>query len=39
MVIVTMSYPFTGQHDDEAWRHERATLNLVGKFIQSLPPS
>lgn len=37
MVIVAMSYPFQGQHDDESWRHERATINLVGKFIQSLP--
>lgn len=37
MVIVTTAYPFHIQHDDEAWKHERATINLLGKFIQSLP--
>jgi CubicO group peptidase (beta-lactamase class C family) len=37
MVIVVTSYPFYIQHDDQAWRHEQANLNLVGKFIQSLP--
>jgi len=37
MVIVVTSKPFWKQHDDEAWKHERANINLVGKFIQSLP--
>ena len=37
MVIVTTTYPFWLQHDDESWKHELATINLVGKFIKSLP--
>ncbi|MCG2589405.1 serine hydrolase [Rhodohalobacter sulfatireducens] len=36
MVVVVTSDPFFGQHDDEAWKHERSNINLVGKFIQSL---
>lgn len=36
MIIVVTSDPFFKQHDDESWRHERANLNLVGKFIESL---
>jgi len=35
MVVVT-SDPMYGRHDDEAWKHERGNINLVGKFIQSL---
>jgi CubicO group peptidase (beta-lactamase class C family) len=37
MVIVTTADPFWQQHDDESWKHELATNNLVGKFINSLP--
>jgi CubicO group peptidase (beta-lactamase class C family) len=37
MVIVTKAYPFWMQHDDESWRNEKAIINLVGKFIASLP--
>jgi CubicO group peptidase (beta-lactamase class C family) len=37
MVLVVTSDPFYIQHDDESWRHERGNLNLVGKFIRSLP--
>jgi CubicO group peptidase (beta-lactamase class C family) len=37
MVIVATSYPFFLQHDDEAWKHEKSTFNLVGKFIHLLP--
>jgi CubicO group peptidase (beta-lactamase class C family) len=37
MVIVVTAYPFHLQHDDESWRNERANINLVGKFIKSLP--
>jgi CubicO group peptidase (beta-lactamase class C family) len=37
MVVVVTSDPFYQQHDEESWRHERAILNLVGKFIESLP--
>ena len=37
MVIVLTSYPFYLQHDDQAWEHEKANINLVGEFITSLP--
>ncbi|UCF79557.1 MAG: serine hydrolase [Candidatus Eiseniibacteriota bacterium] len=37
MVIVVTSDPFLGQHDAEAWKHEQANFNLVGKFIKHLP--
>ena len=37
MVIVATSEPFHLQHDAEAWKHEQANFNLVGKFIRSLP--
>jgi CubicO group peptidase (beta-lactamase class C family) len=37
MIVVVTADPFHLQHDDESWRHERANLNLVGKFIESLP--
>ena len=37
MVIVVTSYPFWKQHDEEAWKHELANVNLVGEFIKSLP--
>lgn len=37
MVIVAVSDPYYLQHDDESWRHERGTLSLVGKLVQSLP--
>jgi CubicO group peptidase (beta-lactamase class C family) len=37
MLIVTTADPFYGQHDSESWKHEKATFNLVGKFIKSLP--
>jgi len=37
MVIVVASDPFHRQHDAESWWHELANLNLVGKFIASLP--
>lgn len=37
MVVVTKSDPWRGRSDAESWKHERATLNLVGKFIRSLP--
>jgi CubicO group peptidase (beta-lactamase class C family) len=37
MVVVAITDPYHLQHDEESWRHERATLTLVGKFIQSLP--
>lgn len=37
MVIVTTADPFFGQHDGSSWQHEKATINLVGEFIKSLP--
>jgi CubicO group peptidase (beta-lactamase class C family) len=37
MIIVVTADPFYLQHDDEAWKHEQANINLVGKFIESLP--
>lgn len=37
MVIVLTSEPFYVQHDAESWRSELANLNLVGRFIESLP--
>jgi CubicO group peptidase (beta-lactamase class C family) len=37
MVIVLTSYPFWLQHDDESWQHELANVNLIGRFIKSLP--
>jgi CubicO group peptidase (beta-lactamase class C family) len=37
MLIVTTADPFFSQHDGESWKHEKATINLVGKFIASLP--
>jgi CubicO group peptidase (beta-lactamase class C family) len=37
MIVVVTADPFYLQHDDESWRNERANINLVGKFIKSLP--
>ena len=37
MVIVVASDPFYLVHDSESWKHELASLNLVGKFIRPLP--
>jgi hypothetical protein len=37
MLIVTTADPFFGQHDGESWKHEKATFNLVGDFIASMP--
>jgi CubicO group peptidase (beta-lactamase class C family) len=37
MVIVVTSKPFYLVHNSEAWKHEQANFNLVGKFINSLP--
>ena len=37
MVIVATSDPFYQEHNDQAWRHEKAALNLVADFIASLP--
>jgi CubicO group peptidase (beta-lactamase class C family) len=37
MILVTTAAPFWKQHDDQAWKQERAVINLMGKFIKSLP--
>ena len=37
MIIVTVADPFWQQHDDQSWKHESAIIELVGKFIRSLP--
>lgn len=37
MVLVVTSDPMFSSHDDEAWKHERSNINLVGKFIQLQP--
>jgi CubicO group peptidase (beta-lactamase class C family) len=37
MVVVMTSDPQYMKHDEEAWKYEKANLNLVGKFINFLP--
>jgi hypothetical protein len=37
MAIVATADPLRGPHGDGLWRLEKANLNLVGKFINSLP--
>jgi CubicO group peptidase (beta-lactamase class C family) len=37
MIIVTTADPFWQQHNDQSWKHESAIIELVGKFIESLP--
>jgi CubicO group peptidase (beta-lactamase class C family) len=37
MVVVVVGDPFYTVHTSESWKHEQANLNLVGKFIASLP--
>jgi len=37
MIIVVTADPFYLVHNSEAWKHEQANFNLVGKFIRSLP--
>lgn len=37
MVIVTTADPQVVKFDAEEWRDERSVLNLVGKFVRSLP--
>lgn len=36
IVVVVTADPMQGRHDAEAWKHERANINLAGKFIQNL---
>jgi CubicO group peptidase (beta-lactamase class C family) len=37
MVIVATADPLYGQHGDEPWKFEKANLNLVADFIETLP--
>jgi CubicO group peptidase (beta-lactamase class C family) len=37
MVVVVTSDPFFQQHNDQSWKHEKANINLVSNFINSLP--
>lgn len=37
MVIVTTSYPFWLEHNDQSWKHEKAIMTMVSKFITSIP--
>ncbi len=37
MVIVTTSYPFWLEHNDESWKHEKAIITLVSEFITFSP--
>jgi len=36
MVIVVTADPFYQEHNDQAWKYEKANLNLVANFIASL---
>ena len=35
--IVVTAKPFWKEHGDESWKHEKAIIKLVGKFIDSIP--
>jgi len=37
MIIVVTAYPFYLEHNGQSWKHEKANIKLVGKFIYSLP--
>ena len=37
MVVVTTADPFFGEHSGNSWAHESAILNMVGRFINTLP--
>jgi len=37
IILVVVGDPFYLVHTSESWKHEQANLNLVGKFISSLP--
>ncbi len=37
MVIVTTADPFYGEHSGDSWRHEKAIMNMIGRFIDTLP--
>lgn len=37
LVVVVLAEPFLAEIGAEPWRHERSNLNVVGKFLVSLP--
>jgi hypothetical protein len=37
MVIVTTADPFFAEHSGDSWSHEKAVMNMVGRFIKTLP--
>jgi CubicO group peptidase (beta-lactamase class C family) len=37
MVIVTTADPFFAEHSGNSWKHESAIMNMVGRFIKTLP--
>jgi CubicO group peptidase (beta-lactamase class C family) len=37
MVIVTTSYPFWNEHNDQSWKNEKAIITMVSEFINSVP--
>ena len=37
MIIVVTADSFFLQHDGQSWKHEKANINLVSNFINSLP--
>jgi CubicO group peptidase (beta-lactamase class C family) len=36
MVVVTTSYPFWLEHNDQSWKYEKAIITMVSEFINSL---
>lgn len=36
MVVVTTSYPFWLEHNDQSWKHEKAIMTMVSEFVSSL---
>ena len=37
IVIVTTADPFFAEHSGNSWTHEKAIMNMVGRFINTLP--
>jgi CubicO group peptidase (beta-lactamase class C family) len=37
MVVVTTSYPFWLEHNDQSWKNEKAIITMVSEFINSIP--
>ena len=37
LLVVTTSYPFWLEHNDQSWQHESATIRMVARFVAALP--